>query len=94
MHPKRPLPVTVEWYLLIRPEKISLLRFILEGYDGLATMTTISARDGLVRMRTFASEYREAMELLDALAPELTPFLPADSLIRENVPAQRTDKNG
>lgn len=69
-----PLPATVEWYLLIRPEKISLLRFILEGYDGLATLTTVSAHSGLVRIRTFASEYNETMRLLNALAPALTPF--------------------
>jgi hypothetical protein len=74
MKPIKILPVTVEWYLLIRPEKISLLRFILEGYDGLAILTTISAHDGLVRLRTFASQYKETMQLLNALAPELTPF--------------------
>lgn len=84
MVPKKPLPVSVELYLLIRPEKISLLRFILEGYDGLVTLTTISAHHGLVRIRTFASQYKETMQLLNALAPELTPFLPVDRPIRDD----------
>lgn len=70
------LPPLVEWYLLIRPEKISWLRFILEGYDGLAVLTTISAEKGLVRIRAFASGFDEIMRLLDALAEGLTSFQP------------------
>jgi len=64
----------VEWYLLIRPEKIGWLRFILEGYDGLAILTTISAEKGLVRIRTLDSRFEETMRLLAALACDLTPF--------------------
>ena len=64
----------VEWYLLIRPEKISWLRFILEGYDGLAILTTMSAEKGLVRIQTLNSRLEETMRLLDALAGDLTPF--------------------
>ena len=68
------LPSFVEWYLLIRPEKISWLRFILEGYDGIAVLTTLSAEKGLVRLRALAPGFEEAMRLLDALAIGLTPF--------------------
>ena len=68
------LPRLVEWYLLIRPEKISWLRFILEGYDGLAILTTLSAKTGLVRLRAFESGFEETMRLLDALAGDLTLF--------------------
>jgi hypothetical protein len=64
----------VEWYLLIRPEKIGWLRFILEGYDGLAILTTISAEKGLVRIQTLDSRLEETMCLLAALAGDLTPF--------------------
>ena len=64
----------VEWYLLIRPEQISWLRFILEGYDGLAILTTISAKIGLVRLQAFNSSFEETMYLIDYLAVELTPF--------------------
>ncbi|MBV5318893.1 MAG: DUF4911 domain-containing protein [Desulfobulbaceae bacterium] len=67
-------PAIVECYLLIRPEKISWLRFILEGYDGLAILTTISAASGLVRLQTLAPRFDETMHLVDALAGDLTQF--------------------
>jgi hypothetical protein len=66
----------VEWYLLIRPEKISWLRFILEGYDGLAILTTISAQNGLVRLQAIGSGFEETMRLLEALAADLSPLFP------------------
>ena len=67
-------PHLVEWYLLIRPEQISWLRFILEGYDGLAILTTMSAKIGLVRLQALGSSFEETMCLLDSLAIGLTPF--------------------
>ena len=70
------MPPLVEWYLLIRPEKIGWLRFILEGYDGLAVLTTLSAEKGLVRLQALGSGFEETMRLLDALAVDLTPFCP------------------
>lgn len=68
------MPVIVEWPLLIRPEKISWLRFILEGYDGLALLSTLSADQGLVRIQTLDCRFMETMRLLEALADNLTPF--------------------
>lgn len=64
----------VEWCLCIRPEQISWLRFIFEGYDNLALISTLSADKGLVRIQTLDCHYEEVMHLLAALAPELTPF--------------------
>ncbi|ADW17931.1 hypothetical protein Despr_1781 [Desulfobulbus propionicus DSM 2032] len=64
----------VEWYLCIRPEKISWLRFILEGYDGLALLSTVSAPTGLVRMQTLECRFMETMRLLEALAGDLSPY--------------------
>lgn len=58
----------------IRSEKISWLRFVLEGYDGLATLSTLCPATGLVRIQTLDCRYQETMRLLDALAAELTPF--------------------
>jgi hypothetical protein len=72
-------PYLVEWFLLIRPEQISWLRFILEGYDGLAILTTISAKIGLVRLHAFNSSFAEAMRLIESLSVELTPFYPYKS---------------
>jgi hypothetical protein len=62
-----------QFYLIIRPEKISWLRFILEGYDGLAIATTIDVRKGLVRIMTTRAQYVESMELIAALSPDLAP---------------------
>jgi len=68
------LPFIVDLYLLIRPEKISWLRFILEGYDGLAILTTMSTETGLVRLQTLNSRFDETMQLIDDLAIDLTQF--------------------
>jgi hypothetical protein len=68
------MPVFVAWPLLIRPEKISWLRFILEGYDGLAVLSTLSADKGLVLIQTLDCHYMGTMQLIDALADTLTPF--------------------
>lgn len=64
----------VQWYLFIRPEKISWLRFIVEGYDGLAIVSTVSAQQGLVRVQTLDCLFMEAMRLIAALAEDLTPY--------------------
>nr|WP_321468254.1 DUF4911 domain-containing protein [uncultured Desulfobulbus sp.] len=64
----------VEWFLIIRPEKISWLRFIFEGYDGLAIISTISAKQGLVRIQTLDCRYAETVQLVAALANDLTPY--------------------
>lgn len=69
-------PVLVQWFLRIRPEKISWLRFILEGYDGLAVLSTMDARLGLVRLQTLDCRFRETMLLVAALACDLTPYPP------------------
>jgi len=68
------MPVVIEWFLLIRPEKISWLRFILEGYDGLAILSTIAVDRGLVRIQTFDCHMAATMRLLAELAGQLSPF--------------------
>jgi hypothetical protein len=37
--------------LHISPDRIHYLKFILEGYDGLATLSTLNARQGIVEVR-------------------------------------------
>ena len=58
-------------YLRIRCEEIAYLRFILEGYDGLAVLSTMDADTGLVRLLYPASRGPELFSLLEALAPGL-----------------------
>ena len=57
--------------LTIDPERIYFLKFILEGYDGLAIQSTIDARSGIVEIR-YPPEMKKDVELLLA---ELEPII-------------------
>jgi len=59
------------FFLKIRTDRISLFRFILEGYDGLAVLSTIDAQQGLVRLIVPQSRYVELWQLLDAVCGDL-----------------------
>jgi hypothetical protein len=58
-------------YLRIRPDRISLLRFLLEGYEGLAVLSTVDMRIGLVKLLVPASRQAELWGLLTAICEEL-----------------------
>ncbi|MDW7771886.1 MAG: DUF4911 domain-containing protein [Desulfobulbaceae bacterium] len=58
-------------FLRILPGKIWYLKFLLEGYDGLAMLTTIEADQGLVRLAVPESRVSEVFRLLENLAGEL-----------------------
>lgn len=76
------MPRVIEWFLRIRPEKISWLKFILEGYDGLAVLSTLARETGLVRIQTLDCHFSATMRLIASMTDELTPFrtsLPAPS---------------
>ena len=55
----------------IEPKRIAFLKFILEGYDGLATITTLDRKKGLVRIIYPESRARELGLLLQDLIPSL-----------------------
>jgi hypothetical protein len=60
----------------INPERIYFVKFILEGYDGLAQLSTIDPHQGIVRI-SYPDEVHEDVELLlQALEPAINP-LPA-----------------
>jgi len=59
------------FYLRIRPDRISLLRFLLEGYEGLAVLSTVDVRQGLVRLIVPACRYVELWSLLAAVCEDL-----------------------
>lgn len=65
---------TFELYLRIRPEKISWLKFILEGYDGLAVLSTVSAKTGLVRIWATAEHAAAIIALLDEISSQVTTY--------------------
>ena len=60
-----------EIYLSIQSGQIAMLRFILEGYEGLAILTTLDQRTGLVRLLCPTTRVRELWDLLAALASQL-----------------------
>lgn len=64
-------------YLNIDPARISLLRFLLEGYEGLAIVSTVDSAVGLVRLLVPSSRYPELMTFLAAVAGDLGHADPA-----------------
>lgn len=58
-------------YLRIAPARISLLRFLLEGYDGLAMLSTLNSKTGLVRLLFPGHRYMELAAFLNAIAADL-----------------------
>jgi len=42
---------TIKKILRVDRREICFLKFILEGYDGIATLTTMNARQGIVLLR-------------------------------------------
>ncbi len=60
----------IDIYLTIHPRKIGFLKFLFEGYDGLATLSTLDVKNGLVKLNLLRSRYREALYLLSALCCE------------------------
>ncbi len=67
----------VSLFCIIRPARISWLRHILEGYDGLAMLSTVSAQHGLIRIQTPSSSYMDLILLMESLAPGLSPYAAA-----------------
>ncbi|MGR0481450.1 MAG: DUF4911 domain-containing protein [Candidatus Electronema sp. V4] len=61
------------FFLRIRTDRISLFRFLLEGYDGLAVLTTVDVQQGLVRLMVPKDRYEELWALLAAVCEELAP---------------------
>jgi hypothetical protein len=57
--------------LRIAPARIHYLKFILEGYDGWAVLSTVEPRQGLVRLR-FPEEMKgDVLALLRDLSPQV-----------------------
>ncbi|RLB72080.1 MAG: hypothetical protein DRH04_00330 [Deltaproteobacteria bacterium] len=61
---------TVLFCCHLAPRNICLLRFLLEGYDGLATMTTVSAAAGLVYCLASGGQGESLRRLLEDFSAE------------------------
>lgn len=60
-----------ELFLHIHPEKFHTLKFILEGYDNLALLSSVAQKPGLVRIRYPVELSKELFLLLSAVAKDL-----------------------
>ena len=61
-------------FLRISPAKIAWFKFILEGYDGMAVLTTVDRNTGVVSVSFHLSSSEEIFSLLTALCVELSPY--------------------
>ena len=57
--------------LKILPERIHFLKFILEGYDGLALLSTVNSRQGFVEIKYPPYAEKDLTDLLHAIIPQL-----------------------
>jgi len=57
--------------LEISPERIHFLKFILEGYDGLALQSTVDAGQGIVEIRYPPENESDLKELLHNIEPQI-----------------------
>jgi hypothetical protein len=51
----------------VAPERIAFVKFILEGYDGLAILTTTDSSSGEINLRYYPARQGELLPLLDEL---------------------------
>jgi len=66
--------VCEQLFLRINPSRIWYLKFILEGYDGLASLSTVERDSGIVLLRFPGSNKKNLFILLGSLAAELRPL--------------------
>ena len=59
------------WIYQVDPYEIHYLRFILEAYEGLATLTTVDAQRGLIQLATAPGSRASLEDLMEALGREL-----------------------
>lgn len=57
--------------LKISPGRIFFLKFILEGYDGMAILTTIDNKNGLVEIKFPREQAEQVLDLLEAIYGQL-----------------------
>jgi len=62
--------------LEMKPERIHFLKFILEGYDGLALLSTADAGRGIVEIRYPPEVEGDLKNLLHSIEPQIVKNLP------------------
>ena len=60
-------PISFKLFVTVARDKIALLKFILEGYDGLASLSTVDSGNGLLVLRCYPDCRDEMIALLGNL---------------------------
>ncbi len=69
---------TVDRYFILPRKDIALFQFILEGYEGLATVTTLDPQGATVKVSAMADFSDEVEAIIAAVQKEFFPMgLPA-----------------
>lgn len=58
-------------YLRISPDRFHFLKFVLEGYDNLAVLSSHDMRQGIVRIRYISTSRRDVITLLSSVVHKL-----------------------
>ncbi|MFT5698693.1 MAG: hypothetical protein ACI8ZB_001548 [Desulforhopalus sp.] len=58
-------------YLRISPGRFHFLKFIIEGYDNIAILSSVDSREGIVVLRYSKGHEAELFGLLSSIAPNL-----------------------
>lgn len=61
----------LDTYYRIAPERFHYLKFILEGYDNLAVLSSVSSRQGVIRVKCSPESLPELLQLLAHIAPQI-----------------------
>ena len=60
----------IDTYYRIAPERFHFLKFILEGYDNLAVLSSV-ADNGTIRLKCSRASLPELIRLLEDIAPSV-----------------------
>lgn len=60
--------------LQISPERIGYLKFILEGYDGMALVTTKNAKKGIVIIRYPSFFHDDLLSIIEDVSSRIANF--------------------
>jgi hypothetical protein len=61
-----------ELILRISPNKFHYLKFILEGYDNMATLSSLDSREGFVIVRYHEKLTKDLFDLLTSIATKVS----------------------
>jgi len=59
-------------FLRISPNKFHFLKFVLEGYDNMAIISSLDSREGLIIVRYPKELTRDLFDLLASISAELS----------------------